>query len=38
MKNNPCDTCVQSCIHRKWGHVCEYYTTAEDRRKLEEDK
>ena len=31
MKTNPCDACIQKCIHRKWGKVCEYYATAEDR-------
>ena len=34
-----CKDCIQKCIHRKWGHICEYYATAEDRFiRLKEDK
>ena len=28
---NDCKDCIQKCIHRKWGHICEYYATARDR-------
>ena len=35
-----CKECIQKCTHRKWGKVCEYYATAEDRvvRLKEDDK
>lgn len=38
MKENSCDNCViEKCINRKWGHVCEFYTTQEDRIKVNEE-
>ena len=34
-----CDECIQKCIHRKWGKVCEHFVSPRQkmRRIMEED-